>query len=118
MTYIANERYLFCDNTGTVSIGDVIDVSNNTLHATNMSDANYHRGTSMYSIPLDFIESSFKLSDLKHGTIYRFWKYDGFMFESKFDRITNNTHRETLHTITSVFHFSVPLYHIKKIECI
>ena len=118
MNYVTGERYLFYDINDKVSIGDVVDVIGTTIRITNASDVNYHRSTSIYSMPLEFIESAFKLSDLKQGNIYRFWKYDGFQFDSKFDRITDNSHGETLHTITSVFHFSISLCHIKKIECV
>jgi len=116
MAYIIEQRYLFYNTNNQVSTGDVVDVSHKTIRLMNVSDANYHRGTSIHSMPLDLIASSFQLSELEKGKQYKFWKHDDTTFVSEFDSISNNSHGETLHLIVDGSKHSTPLLFIKKIE--
>ena len=116
MAYILEQRYLFYNTQNEVFVGDVVDVSDKTIRLTNVSDTHYHKGTSIHSMPLDWIVSSFKLSELTKGKQYKFLKYDDKMFVSVFDSISSNICGETLHVTEGVFRLSMPLLFIKKIE--
>ena len=118
MAYIIEQRYLFCNTNNQVSVGDVVDVSSKTIWLTNVSDAHYHRSSSINTMPLEYIVSSFKLSELEKGKRYTFRKHDDSMFVSVFDSISSNICSETLHVTDGVFRLSMPLLFIKKIESV
>jgi len=116
MAYIIEQRYLFYSTNNEIFMGDVVDVSHETIWLTNVSSAKFHRGTSMHSIPLDMIASSFQLSELEKGKQYKFLKHDDTTFVSEFDSISNNSHGETLRLVVNGSNHSMPLLFIKNIE--
>jgi hypothetical protein len=116
MAYIIEQRYLFYSTNNEIFTGDVVDVSHETIWLTNVSSAKFHRGTSIHSMPLEYIVSAFQLSELEKGKQYKFWKHDDTTFISVFDSISSNICGETLHVTHGVFRLSMPLLFIKKIE--